>query len=88
MAAAAFDMLVEQGIDYDYVITVRSQASGQPSLDLIGCTVRAPTARTRCSCTTWPAAAGPLLGGVDARRRLAGQDQAHELAGGSAGMSR
>ncbi|MBE1584370.1 hypothetical protein ACFPOI_30325 [Nonomuraea angiospora] len=37
MAAATFDMLIEQGIDYDYVHTVRSQASGQPPLDLTGC---------------------------------------------------
>ncbi|MEU6712960.1 hypothetical protein ABZ897_15880 [Nonomuraea sp. NPDC046802] len=41
MAAATFDMLIEQGIDYDYVLTVRSQAEGRPPLDLTGCTVRA-----------------------------------------------
>ncbi|MGA4995867.1 hypothetical protein [Nonomuraea bangladeshensis] len=41
MAAATFDMLIEQGTDYDYVLTVRSQADGRPPLDLTGCTVRA-----------------------------------------------
>ncbi|MEU0568112.1 hypothetical protein ABZ297_22385 [Nonomuraea sp. NPDC005983] len=41
MAAATYDLLIEQGTDYDRVLTVRSQASGHPPLDLTGCTVRA-----------------------------------------------
>ncbi|MET8006264.1 hypothetical protein [Nonomuraea glycinis] len=41
MAAAPYDLLIEQGTDYDRVLTLHSQAEGRPPLDLTGCQVRA-----------------------------------------------
>ncbi|WP_327586960.1 hypothetical protein OHA25_08105 [Nonomuraea sp. NBC_00507] len=40
MAAASYYLLIEQGTDYDRVLTLRSQAEGRPPLDLTGCTLR------------------------------------------------
>ncbi|MFI6536666.1 hypothetical protein ACIBHY_29740 [Nonomuraea sp. NPDC050547] len=41
MAAATYDLLIEQGTPYDRVLTLRSRAEGRPPLDLTGCSVRA-----------------------------------------------
>lgn len=41
MAAAVYDLLIEQGTDYQRLLTLTSRAEGRPPLDLTGSLVRA-----------------------------------------------
>jgi hypothetical protein len=41
MAAAVYDLVIEQGTDFERLLTLTQETEGDPPLDLTGCTFRA-----------------------------------------------
>lgn len=66
MAAAPYDLEIEQGTDYERELTITQEVEGSPPLDLTGCTFRAQIRPNQAADAGLLADLGPHLTVVDA----------------------